>query len=111
MSSRRIVLMAVLTWVVAEVAITVKPEWWPVIPVVFYTAWAIFVLAMCITRGHRLMFWIGVGFLLLPPLLVFPIIGTFRLARPDSRFAQKHYDERQIQLAQARYGEKGKWSL
>lgn len=63
-------------------------------------------VAVCFSKGKLVFGWLGiVGFMppFAPILIWFPIVGALRLAKPESSWSQKRYDDAEMEQAHRRF--------
>jgi hypothetical protein len=58
---------------------------------------------VCWQKGRKTLFWLSFLGLVLPLFGVLHIVGAIRLARPESHWATKHYDQEKMARAKARF--------
>jgi hypothetical protein len=54
-------------------------------------------------KGKRVFATIGIILLFVPGMSLWPVIGAIRIAKPNSTWARKYYDERKMQIARSRF--------
>ena len=69
---------------------------------VWFMFW-IFLIYVTFQKGKSGFGWLGIAGFLIPVLMVFPLIGSIRVAKPSSDYATKNYHEGKMTTAVERF--------